>query len=205
MKGHPGGGKTTLARSIASSLKIPLIDKDDILDCTLHLQNTLIPSSPTTLSPLLNDLSYNAIWQVASTQLRLGLSVIVDSPLSRKAHLDRLREIAASVGGRILIVECKPKDEAEWRRRLERRGAETSLIPGGPGWHKPATWRDIETRLEGYGGCTEYDVGDVPKMVVDTTGPVKFDQLCSDVLEFIVAHGGASPSYHHHHQTSKEM
>ncbi|KAI4305966.1 hypothetical protein L6164_029289 [Bauhinia variegata] len=202
MKGHPGTAKSTLARFIASSLKIPLLDKDDIPDSSFTLQNSLLLTSPATPSSLLNDLSYHAIWQLASTQLRLRLSVVIDSPLSRKTHLDRLLGIAASVGGRIVIIECKPKDEAEWRRRLERRGGEVSLSPGGPGWHKPTTWQDIERLLKGYGGCTEYDVGDVPKMVVDTTAPVELGELCSGVLELIVAHGGAALSYH---QTSKEI
>ena len=34
MKGHPGSGKSTLAQALARKLKWPLIDKDDIRDCT---------------------------------------------------------------------------------------------------------------------------------------------------------------------------
>ncbi|KAI9114719.1 hypothetical protein K1719_014417 [Acacia pycnantha] len=183
MKGHPGSGKSTLAHSIASSLRIPLIDKDDVRDSTVPLLHLPTPTPPS----LLNDLSYHAIWQIASTQLRLGLSVVVDSPLSRRAHLDSLIRVADSVGGaRLVVVECKPSDEAEWRRRLERRSGSS---------HKPATWRDLERLLEGYGGCTEYDLGDVPKMVVDTTAPVGCEEICSGVLEFIASHGGPSMDY----------
>ncbi|KAL5101437.1 hypothetical protein RYX36_005764 [Vicia faba] len=174
MKGHPGSGKSTLAKSIASSLKIPLIDKDDIKDCTLSLRLT----SP---ASLLNDLSYDAIMQIASTQLSVGLSVVLDSPLSRRVHFDRLRQLAASCGACLLVIECKPNDRQLWRRRLEERG-------GGGGGHKPATWDDLEKLLEEYGSCTEYDVGDVARLVVDTTAPVPLDRLCSDVLEFIFSH-----------------
>ena len=188
MKGHPGTGKTTLAHSIASSLKIPLLDKDDIRDSTLHLQTSL----PTSIS-LLNDLSYDAIWRITSTQLHLRLSVVIDSPLSRRAHLDRLIQLASSVGAQLLIVECKPKDEVEWRRRLEMRNGGDG---DAGGWHKPRAWQDLEKLLEGYGGCTEYDVGDVPKMVVDTTGPVEFEELCSNVLQFVVSHAGGTVNYH---------
>ena len=178
MKGHPGTGKSTLARSIASSLRIPLLDKDDIKDCTVSLQRTSPPS-------LLNDLSYDAIWHLAATQLRLRLSVVIDSPLSRRDHLDRLLRIAATASARVVVVECRPSDEAEWRRRLERRG-------GGEGGHKPATWRELEKLLEGYGGCTEYDVGDVPKMVVDTTARVTVEDMCSAVVEFVLSRAGAA-------------
>ncbi|KAF7833445.1 P-loop containing nucleoside triphosphate hydrolase [Senna tora] len=175
MKGHPGSGKSTLAHSIASSLRIPLIDKDDIRDSTVSLQH--LPTPPP--SSLLNDLSYDAIWRLASTQLRLGLGVVIDSPLSRRAHLDRLVSIAESSGARLVVVECKPSDRDEWRRRLERRAGSS---------HKPATWRDLERLVEEYGGCTEYDVGDVPKIVVDTTASVGKEEMCSGVVEFIAAH-----------------
>lgn len=77
-------------------------------------------------------------------------------------------------------MECKPEDEAEWRRRLELRGKGEAASG-----HKPATWRDMERLLEGYGGCTEYDVGDVEKMVLDTTADVGVGELVSAVLRFI--------------------
>lgn len=124
MKGHPGSGKSTLANSLASALKIPLIDKDDVKDCTLPLQLTSTAS-------LLNDLSYDAIWQIASTQLTLGLSVILDSPLSRSSHLYRLRRLSASSAARLVIIECRPTNRDLWRRRLEERGGK------GGGGHKP--------------------------------------------------------------------
>lgn len=182
MKGHPGTGKSTLANSIATALKFPLLDKDDVRDCTLPLQHSLVSPS------LLNDLSYHAIWQIASTQLRLGLSVVVDSPLSRRAHLDRLIQLASTHGARVLIVECKPRDEAEWRRRLELRGQAAQ----GTSWHKPSTWRDMERLLEGYGGCTDYEVGGVPRIVVDTTARAGVEELVSGVVEFIHSHSGHS-------------
>ncbi|XP_020210247.1 uncharacterized protein LOC109795218 [Cajanus cajan] len=178
MKGHPGSGKSTLAKCIASSLKIALLDKDDIKDCTVSLQPHLTLTSP---GSILNDLSYHAIWQVASTQLRLRLSVILDSPLSRRAHLDHLRRLADSAAARLLLIECRPADRAEWRRRLEERG-------GGGGGHKPASWEELEKLVEGYAGCTEYDVGDVPKLVVDTTAKVPLEEICSAALDFIYAH-----------------
>ncbi|OMO68103.1 hypothetical protein COLO4_29884 [Corchorus olitorius] len=182
MKGHPGTGKSTLAHALASTLKFPLIDKDDIRDSTFHLQQqhsiaAAAASSSSSFVSLLNDLSYEAIWRVASTQLHLGLSVIIDSPLSRPTHFDRLISLAASAGAQPVIVECKPSDEAKWRERLE--GREKS-------WHKPSSWEELQKLVEGYKGCTEYDVGHVPKTVVDTTAPnVGVEELVSSVVDFI--------------------
>ncbi|KAH6779320.1 hypothetical protein C2S52_010557 [Perilla frutescens var. hirtella] len=177
MKGHPGTGKSTVAHATAKSLKWPLVDKDHFRDATSAIQQALIETSPAAATKLLNDLSYDAMWRVVSTQLSLGLSVVVDSPLSRRPHLDRLLGMAAESGATVVVVECKPGNEAEWRRRVELRG--------GLEWHKPSTWREMEGLLEGYGGCWDYDVGQVPKLVLDTTAPVQLAELVSTVLEFL--------------------
>ncbi|KAK6784735.1 hypothetical protein RDI58_018190 [Solanum bulbocastanum] len=177
MKGHPGTGKSTLAQSIAKTLKCPLIDKDHFKDCTKPLQQI------TKATKLINDLSYDVMWRVASAQLDLGLSVVIDSPLSHRAHLDRIIEIADRSGARVVVVECKPRDEAEWRRRLERR---SELVEYGSSWHKPSTWQEMEKLLEEYEGCWDYDVGvEVPRLVVDTTCANGVEQVVSNVLEFV--------------------
>ncbi|CAL9102297.1 unnamed protein product [Musa textilis] len=183
MKGHPGTGKSTLARAISAALACPLLDKDDVRDCTLPVQNAL-SGTGVAAADLLNDLSYSVIWRLAATQLRLGLSVVVDSPLSRRAHLDRLVDLAHGAAAGVVVVECRPKDAAEWRRRLEARGAAAGS--GEEGWHKPGTWDDLQRLLEGYQGCTDYDDGDVPRLVVDTTAA---DEMVATVLEFIRSAG----------------
>ncbi|KAL9664286.1 hypothetical protein QQ045_019685 [Rhodiola kirilowii] len=153
MKGHPGTGKSTLARNLSTLLNYPLIDKDDIKNATHALRSSL----PSSSHSLLNNMSYVAMWNVAATQLKLGLSVIVDAPLSRP----------------------EPRDWEEWRRRLERRGEEEE----GAVWHKPAKWAEIERLLDGYKGCYEYDVGSkVVKVVVDTTATFCVD----DIVDFIL-------------------
>lgn len=171
MKGHPGTGKSTLATALATTLKYPLIDKDDIRDATISLS--------TVSTTVLNDLSYAAMWRVASTQLRLGLSIIVDSPLSNHRNLTTAVNLAGG-SHRVVVVECKAKDEEEWRRRVEKRGEEGK----GKG-HKPATWKDMERLIEGYDGCYDYEMGDVPKLVVDTTTSGRVDEVLSSVLHFL--------------------
>lgn len=175
MKGHPGTGKTTLARAISASLKLPLLDKDDIKDHTIHLQTQHnLPSSS------LNELSYSVLFQITRTQLSLGLSLVLDSPLSRSTLLDSLVQMSKEYGAQVVVVECKPRDEEEWRRRLEERGKTTNCESG----HKPSTWQEMEKLLDEYNGCWDYDVDDfVSKIVVDTTTK---EHDASDVAKMVV-------------------
>ncbi|ONM51427.1 hypothetical protein ZEAMMB73_Zm00001d018831 [Zea mays] len=140
MKGHPGSGKSTAARAIATALCCPLLDKDDVRDCMLPLEGLAAAG-------MLNDLSYAVLWRMAERQVRLGLSVVIDSPLSRRSHLDMLTRLA---GVLVVVVECRPGDNEEWRRRLESRGSAVANGGGGDGWHKPKTWAELERLLEGY-------------------------------------------------------
>lgn len=177
MKGHPGCGKSTAARAIAAALRCPLLDKDDIRDCTMPLEGAVA-------SGVLNELSYAVLWRVVERQVRLGLSVVVDSPLSRRAHLEALTRLPAAL---VVVVECRAVDEQEWGRRLER-GASVADEGGGDGWHKPMS---PEKLLEGYQGCTDYDTGDVPKIVVDTTDPtVDAEAIAAKVVGFVRSHLG---------------
>lgn len=177
MKGHPGSGKSTVARAIATALCCPLLDKDDVRDCTLPLERV-----DGLAVGMLNELSYAVLWRMAERQVQLGLSIVVDSPLSRRAHLDALTRLP---GALVIVVECQPGNEEEWRRRLEKRGA---AVPedGGDGWHKPKTWTELERLRDGYQGCTDYEFGDVPRIVVDTTDPTANSEAISvRVVEFI--------------------
>ncbi|KAK9133936.1 hypothetical protein Scep_013464 [Stephania cephalantha] len=188
MKGHPGTGKSTLARAIAKALKVPLIDKDDISDSTHSLN---LPK------PQLNHLSYRVIYRLARTQLQLGLSLVLDSPLSNATHFSRLQRLAASSSARLLIVQCVPRDQSEWRRRLENRVSASSSADHDldddhhdyDDSHKPATWQELEALIESYGGQADFDTCDVPKLVVDTTEPGwGLPEQVSAVLRFIEEH-----------------
>ena len=179
MKGHPGSGKSTAAQAIAAALRCPLLDKDDVRDCTLALEAVAA-------SGVLNELSYAVLWRVAEKQVQLGLSVVIDSPLSRRDHLDALTRIP---GALVVTVECHPSDREEWRRRLEKRGAAVANCGGGDGWHKPKTWVELERLVEGYQGCTDYEIADVPRIVVDTTDPtVDAEAIAAKVVGFIKSH-----------------
>ena len=126
LKGHPGTGKSTLAQSLCRHLRWPLIDKDDIKDHTWDLAEG-------------NALSYAILWQIVETQLRNGLSVIVDSPFARPhlyetaqqlAELDQQQE---SINQQIedlmeaLLEDANSQDVLEESQRERARDADDSI------------------------------------------------------------------------------
>lgn len=159
MKGHPATGKSALAWRLAQRLRAPLIDKDDVKDFTLTLPDG-------------NALAYAIMWQIAGTQLALGLDVVVDSPLSYPVGYEQAQELAAKHTARLWVVETR-LDEDEWRRRLDARPPEAST-------HKIRGWAAMQAMLRQYDGCWQYPIAPDHHILVDTARPV--EELLGDVL-----------------------
>jgi predicted kinase len=165
MKGHPATGKSTLARVLARHLMWPLIDKDDIKDHTLHM-----PSG--------NEIAYEVAWQIAETQLAIGVGVVVDTPLSYEIAYRKGCTVAARQGVPFLIVETR-LDEKRWRTRFEQRS--TLEEPT----HKISNWRDMQNLLLRYDGCWEYPIPGERHLVIDTGLPI--GRQLDDVLKRLSA------------------
>ncbi len=157
MKGHPATGKSHLAQALARRLRWPLVDKDDAKD---HLYQL----------PQGNQLAYQIAWQVTETQLRLGLSVIVDTPLSYPQGYETGQALARRYQARLLVVETV-LEEGEWRRRLERR-------TGSP--HRISSWAAMQELLARYDGCWAYPIQPEHHLRVETHRPV--GELVAQVL-----------------------
>ena len=150
MKGHPATGKSTLAYALARALKWPLLDKDDIKDQTLGLPND-------------NELAYAILWQVVVTQLRLGVSVIVDSPLAHPWLYEQAKTAAQCHDATLLVVETK-LDETVWQARLAARPADEST-------HKIRGWAAMQAQLAKYNGCWRYPIDPAHHLLVNTEEP----------------------------------
>lgn len=127
MKGHPGCGKTTVSRGIATALHCPVVDKDDIRDCSMDLECPCVMACTCEsktfnfTSHKLNTLSYVVMWRVTQTQLELGLDVVVDCPLERPGLFDRAVALSNQFGATLVIVECYSGNSQIWKERLESR------------------------------------------------------------------------------------
>ena len=162
LKGHPGAGKSAVARQLGRSLGTPVIDKDDIKDV---LDGYTADAG---------GLAYTAMFNVARRQLLQGLSVICDSPLSEMAGYTRARAVAHDTAARLVIVECTCSSEAEWRRRIEDRSARR--LPD----HHVTSWRDLEEHLRRRAATSTYSISD-PHLLIDTAAPL------ADVVQQIIS------------------
>lgn len=137
-------------RLLCSRLGWSLIDKDDARDCFWGLEATA-PNVD------FNQLSYAVAFRYASTQLSLGASVVLDSPLARWLLYDEAVALGRKWGAATVLVDCICGSEDEWRRRIEQR-AETVLPVREESGHKPKSWHEIQRLLERYQGCWRWSM-----------------------------------------------
>lgn len=149
MKGHPGSGKSAVARALGRQLGIPVIDKDDIKDV---LDNICQDSG---------GLAYTTMFNIARRQLLQNLSVICDSPLSEPAGYTAACCIAHDTTANLVVIECFCSSEEEWRRRIEQRSA--LRLPD----HHVTSWPDLEAHLRRRHKVSNYAISE-PHLVVDT-------------------------------------
>lgn len=98
MKGHPASGKSTLARLIASKFGMAICDKDDSRDCLQAAEEHFGAAGAWDL----NALSYQIMFNVASSQLGCGQDVVVDCPLSKVDLYQQAQVIAEQVLAEVL-------------------------------------------------------------------------------------------------------
>ncbi|WIA15383.1 hypothetical protein OEZ85_002045 [Tetradesmus obliquus] len=180
MKGHPGVGKSTLARLLCQQLSWPLIDKDDTRDCLQALPEAALQLFDA------NHLSYDVMFRHACSQLSLGLSTVLDCPLARVELYDQAAAIAQQYGAFIAVVDCVAMDQAQWQQQVEARAAAADT------WHdtahKPQSWQQIQQLLQRYDGCWRWSTDGSRSLqhhlLLDTTAGSLQDSL-QQVLLFV--------------------
>jgi predicted kinase len=154
MKGHPGAGKSAIARALSRQLGISVIDKDDIKDVLDGRAHDA------------GGLAYIIMFNIARRQLTQGLSVICDSPLSESQGYAMATAVAHDTASGLVIVECVCSSEGEWRKRIAGRSA--LRLPD----HHVKGWGELEAHLRRRGETSRYPVV-VPHLTVDTVAPLE--------------------------------
>ena len=113
MSGLPGTGKSTIAERLAQRLRIPVLSVDPIESAMLKAGIT--QSFETGLA------AYLVAAVLASEQLKLGISIIIDAVNAEEEGKDVWRGLADRYGLTLTILEVIVSDQVLHRRRLEAR------------------------------------------------------------------------------------
>ena len=160
MRGYPGTGKSTIARLLAAALHAPLIDRDIIRKVAVDVFGNL---------PRVGEFSYELMFALTREQLGLGLSVVVDTPLTYRKTFEQAQELARAFHTPLLVVHCQCPPEVQ-KRRLEGRKGKVSEFQI-TSWEE---WEQWKLRFEEFDdqGC-----------IIDTTKPL--DESLAKVMRSI--------------------
>jgi predicted kinase len=147
--GLPGVGKSTLAARLGVALNAPVLPVDPI---------ERVLSEHGVFNDHAGLISYGSVAALAEVQLGLGLPVIVDAVNPVASARGLWHDLAERTQVPLRVIEVWCADEAEHRRRVERRHAELAgpLVP---------TWEQTLVRR------AEYEPYIGPRLVVDTSIP----------------------------------
>jgi predicted kinase len=160
MRGYPGTGKSTIARLLAAALHAPLIDRDIIRQVAVDVFGNL---------PRVGQFSYELMFALTREQLGLGLSVVVDTPLTYRTTFEQAQKLARTFHTPLLVVHCQCPPEVQ-KRRLEGRKGKVSEFQI-TSWEE---WEQWKPRFEEFDdeGC-----------IIDTTKPL--DESLAKVMRSI--------------------
>ena len=97
VRGLPASGKSTLARAVATTNRLPILDRD-ILKASAadgHLDDVKA-----------GQLSYAQVLLLAEQQLALGLGVVVDSPFTRDDQLRPFVALGRALNVPVRLIHC---------------------------------------------------------------------------------------------------
>ncbi len=131
MSGLPGSGKSIIAEQLARQLKLPIFSVDPIESAII--QAGIEKGFETGLA------AYLVAAALASEQLKLGNSVIIDAVNAEEEGKDVWRELARKHGLELIILLVSVSDRALHKQRIESR------VRGLHGFSE-VTWDQVEAR-----------------------------------------------------------
>jgi aminoglycoside phosphotransferase family enzyme/predicted kinase len=171
--GLMGTGKSTLAEALSKETGFTVISSDinrKKLAGVSPEERRFEKFDAGIYSPQSTMSTYESLFLSAGEQLAGGQSLILDASFKKKEMRKKTIEIAEEYNADIFIVECV-LDEAEARRRLDKRVLEGSVSDG--------RWEIFETQKRDFDKITEF-----PKrrhLVIDTYAPLSV--LIKEIME----------------------
>lgn len=147
MSGLPGSGKSTIAAGLSKALAAPVVSVDPI---EAAMWAAGIARDQTGIA------AYQVARAVASENLKLGQTVLIDAVNPVEAARDMWRETAAARAVPLHFIEVQCRDVQVHQARIAQR---VRNIQG----MAEVTWADVQKRRE------EYEAWTGPRLVLDTT------------------------------------
>ncbi len=163
ISGLPGSGKSTVAEAIAKKLQSPLLSVDPVESSIL--KSGIARSFESGL------VAYIVVRTLASEQLKLGMSVIIDAVNPVKEAREMWHELKEKHNAKLFINECL-LDEQVHKQRLHDRVRNMHGIP-------EVTWEDVEKRKK------EYIPWKEKRLILDTAQSQ--EKNLQEVLDYIEA------------------
>jgi predicted kinase len=160
MRGYPGTGKSTIARLLAAALHAPLIDRDIIRQVAVDVFGN---------QPPVGQFSYELMFALTREQLGLGLSVVVDTPLTYHTTLEQAQDLAQAFHTPLLVVHCQCPPEVQKCRLEGRKGMVSEFQITS--WEEWEQWKPRFEEFDDH-GC-----------IIDTTKPL--DESLAKVMHSI--------------------
>jgi predicted kinase len=168
--GPPGSGKTTLAQELASRLELPYLSKDEIKEKLYD-----VFGSGSKLEPLTDRAATEILLRVAESELRVGVSLLLESNFDTDDDAVQLRRLITAPNRGLIQVHCGG-DPDELADAFAERAASGDRHPGHG--DSPANRDEIRNKIAT--GCWD---------PLDLTGPLlrvesataELDQLAADV------------------------
>jgi predicted kinase len=152
--GLPGTGKSSLAEATGRALGLPVVSRDRLAATLRRCQITEAHGQGSGWT------AYELLTDLAEAQLRLGVSVILDSVATQENVRAAWRALAARHRANFCVIECVCSDEALWRPRITSRRRDI------PGWSELG-WNDVDQvrrRFEPWTG---------ERLIVDSVEPIE--------------------------------
>jgi predicted kinase len=141
MAGHPGSGKSVIAREVARATGAVLLDKDVVKSPMVEQDVPEQISGP---------LAYEVFLAVGRSIVEQGFSVVLDSPAYYPIIVEKGKAMAEATGAGYFIIEAVLSDRDELERRLRDRESMPSqidFIVEDP-YSRPGAGQISEPRLE---------------------------------------------------------
>ena len=165
MSGLPGTGKSTVAEGMARAIGAPIVSVDPI---EAAMWTSGLAKEETGLA------AYYVARAIASENLLLGQSVIVDAVNPVNAARKMWRKLSEHADAQLIFIEVRCSDETIHRQRIEAR------VRGIEGMSE-VTWDRVQKRK------AEYEPWNEPRLKLDSAR-LSSNELIASAVEYLNAY-----------------